>query len=183
MALPESRNKKASSTIKTSHKLIFGLLSLICIVQIRQFPKPNAFKRSSTKLTNISDSTNYHPPRPPFTTLVHVSHNCTLSNGKKVHISVALPHLILIGTQKGGTGTLKNMLKSNPDVVIARKGELHFLDDEVVMKAPGGWLNEANEGELCRLRKAYADKFNMKQMIPEREGRVRIAFEKTPSYL
>jgi len=35
--ITESRNKKASSTIKTSHKLIFGLLSLICIFQIRQY--------------------------------------------------------------------------------------------------------------------------------------------------
>jgi len=139
--------------------------------------------KKEDKGSSIS-SYGYHPPRPPFDPLVHTSHNCTLSNGKKVHIPVALPHLILIGTQKGGTGTLKKMLKSNPDVVTPYiLKELHFLDDEVVMKAPGGWLNETNEGELCRLRKAYADKFNMKQMIPERDGQVRIAFEKTPSYL
>ena len=142
------------------------------------------FIKTMYKNEDNASSYGYHPPRPPFAPLAHVSHNCTLSNGKKVHIPVALPHLILIGTQKGGTGTLKKMLKSNPDVVtpITLK-ELHFLDNEVVTNAPGGWLDETDEGELCRLRKAYADEFNMKQMIPKRDGQVRLAFEKTPSYL
>ena len=65
MALPKSRNKKVvSSTIKTSHKLISGLLAFIYIFQIRLYkldesytPKSLTFKLSSTKLTRISDST------------------------------------------------------------------------------------------------------------------------------
>ena len=64
MALPKSRNKKVSSTIKTSHKLISGLLAFIFIFQIRLYkldesyiPKSLTFKLSSTKLTSTSDST------------------------------------------------------------------------------------------------------------------------------
>lgn len=63
MALPKSRSKKVvSSTIKTSHKLISGLLAFIYIFQIRLYkldesyiPKSLTFKPSTSKLTSISD--------------------------------------------------------------------------------------------------------------------------------
>ena len=125
----------------------------------------------------------YIPPHPPFEPLKHVSHTCTLSNGERVHIPVAVPHLILIGTQKGGTGTLQELFKLSPNVILPRKAiEIDFMDEKVVRRTSNGHLNETDEGELCRLRKEYADEYKMDDIISMKDKAV-IAFEKTPHYM
>eukprot|EP00579_Thalassiosira_antarctica_P005528 CAMPEP_0201892224 /NCGR_PEP_ID=MMETSP0902-20130614/36025_1 /ASSEMBLY_ACC=CAM_ASM_000551 /TAXON_ID=420261 /ORGANISM="Thalassiosira antarctica, Strain CCMP982" /LENGTH=400 /DNA_ID=CAMNT_0048423631 /DNA_START=148 /DNA_END=1350 /DNA_ORIENTATION=- len=160
-----ANNRMTPSYSSTSIKHVFGSNS-----------------RSSKGIAHSRRSYGYHSPRPPYAPLVHVSHNCTISD-EEVHIPVALPHLILIGAQKAGTGTIKTMMKQRPEVVCTKiPNELRFLDEEVVMKAlPDGWLNETDEERLCVLRKRYAEKFLWK--TDGEEQKMRIAFEKTPSYM
>lgn len=133
----------------------------------------------------------YRRPRPPFEPVRHVSHDCTVPSAsgrysRKVHIPVAVPHLILIGAQKSGTTSLQIALSRREDVVKPvrrRTFEAHFFDWDlkIAKDMERQVFNESSEVVLCKYREEYADFWDADALSSS--GGRGVAFEKTPSYM
>lgn len=125
----------------------------------------------------------YRNPRPPFFRIEHTSHKCRIEsdsgNSEEVHLSTAVPHLIIIGVQKSGTTTLQKILSNEPHMIkptVKRQFETHFFDMDLRITDK---KVEFTESQLCQHRKTYSEYFNMSLIQPN----VSIVFEKTPSYI
>lgn len=147
----------------------------------------------------------YRHPSPPFETIRHTSHDCTVpsSSGqysRKVHLPIAVPHLIVIGAQKSGTSSLQAIFDRQQNVIKPsrkRPFEPHFFDWDLglrgevpnddktmntqtrIKKRKKMPFNESSEGDLCDYRQSYSEFFNLDKIQPN----VSVVFEKTPSYM
>jgi hypothetical protein len=74
------------------------------------------------------------------------------------------PRFLIIGTQKGGTVSLRKYLARHPNLVPARKKEIGYFDQDTLYRRGEGW---------------YHGHFP----LPHRLGRHGVTFEATPEYL
>ena len=81
-------------------------------------------------------------------------------NWLTVQMKKRLPDFFIIGASRSGTNSLRTMLNSVPEILPAKKREIHFFDDD---------------GQYAKGLKHYESYF------PERE--VLLSFDTTPGYL
>ena len=63
----------------------------------------------------------YHHPQPPYPPIQHISHTCLInrntSSEQVIHLTTAVPHLILIGAQKSATSEFQVLADKYTNVI------------------------------------------------------------------
>mmetsp|Transcript_5539 Transcript_5539/g.8512 ORF Transcript_5539/g.8512 Transcript_5539/m.8512 type:complete len:251 (+) Transcript_5539:173-925(+) len=197
---------------RSSSSFQLGILAFVFILVILSFLTLFSEELTSLKLNDVfakNDTTaksplhrkyysntaqrskyGYHHPQPPYQPIQHMSHTCLIkrntSSEQVIHLTTAVPHLILIGAQKSATSEFQVLADKYINVITplsAIKFEPHFLD----FKLQGALMRMIRENKtaefdnaVCRFRQKYTEFFNMTQV---NNNTMSVVMEKTPVYM
>eukprot|EP00977_Amphora_coffeiformis_P012179 scaffold2997_cov182-Amphora_coffeaeformis.AAC.9 len=110
-------------------------------------------------------------------------HHCIDPEGNNVTLFDKIPTFIVIGTQKGGTTALYEMLKRHPYVVASDKREPHFFD--FGYEKHRALIDQYGEAGKCQIRLTYATTHfqGAQKAIQAHPNKLFASFEKTPSLI
>ena len=166
--------------MKGTLRLLGLQVQLVCLVSVVLFFQKDVLRVTFTTTTSTSTTTssNYNYNYNGYGTLDRSAGtlNCSLQ-GENFSIPYSIPSFIILGSQKGGTSALGELLELHPRILRTNGFEGWFFHSKFNLK------------RMCPIRNRYVNQFFNLSIYQQRssssqsDGAPILTFEKSPSYL